>query len=176
MPQIAQRGCAQHRHGGREAEHVRELLLISLFTPELVVAVLHPPAAVHAGGLDMPERIRRDPDARPGWRDGQRADALQGRRVSDRAASDVEIGKRCPGPHAGKPGSARVAAVQARYGSWPGSVRHVATTSFPLHGGSHNPEATTVPSMERFRVLTLGCRRVRFLGCNFCGMPSASAS
>ncbi len=75
--QVLQGGRPQRGERAGEPQHVGELLGVSLLSPELVVAVLGPAPAVHAGGLDVSQRVRRDPDVRPGGRDGQRADARQ---------------------------------------------------------------------------------------------------
>ena len=52
-PQVLQRGRPQRRERAGEPQHVGKLLRVSLLSPELVVAVLGPATAVHAGGLDM---------------------------------------------------------------------------------------------------------------------------
>ena len=75
--QVLHSGRPQRRQNAGEPQHVKELLGVALFAPLLVVAVLGPAPAVHAGGLDVPQRVRRDPDVRPGRWDRQRADALQ---------------------------------------------------------------------------------------------------
>ena len=99
----------QVRHGGRpqrgqnagEPQHVKEFLSVALFAPLLVVAVLGPAPAVHAGGLDVPQRVRRDPDVLPGRWDRQRTDALQYLPLRDLCARRVAVPETFAAPFAG---------------------------------------------------------------------------
>jgi hypothetical protein len=128
-PQVGRGGRAQAGQGAGEAQHVRELLRVALLAPQLVVAVLGAAAAVHAGGLDVPERVRRDPDAGPGGRDGQRPDPQQRGRLGDRRPGRVEVGRPAGAPLPGDARAARVAADQALDGG--GQRRCVVTHSEP---------------------------------------------
>jgi hypothetical protein len=74
--EIPQRRRPQRGQRIGEPEHVRELLLLALLTPHAVVAVLGPAPAVDACGLDVAQRIRRDPDVCPGRRDAKGSDAV----------------------------------------------------------------------------------------------------
>ena len=99
----------QVRHGSRpqrwqnagEPQHVNELLGVALFAPLLVVAVLGPAPTVHAGGLDMPQRVRRDPDVRPGRWDRQRADAPHRLPLRDLCPRRVAVPETFPAPFTG---------------------------------------------------------------------------
>ena len=108
--QVLKRGRPQRRERAGEPQHVGKLLGVSLLSPEVVVAVLGPAAAVYAGGLDVSKRVRRDPDARPGGRDGKRADALQGLGVRDIPARRIAVPEAFPGL---EPGDARTARITA---------------------------------------------------------------
>src|SRR5580700_2701725 len=111
--QVRHGGRPQRRQNAGEPQHVKELLSVALFAPLLVVAVLDPAPAVHAGGLDVAQRVRRDPDVRPGRRDHQRADALQRLPLRDLRARRVAVPETFPTPLAGDPRATRIAACQA---------------------------------------------------------------
>jgi hypothetical protein len=113
VPQVLRGGRPQPGQRAGEPEHVPELLGVALLPPELMVEVLEPALAVGARGLDVAERIRRDPDVRPGGRDPQRPDPVQRRRVADLSAGLVQIPEAVPGPDPGDAGTVRVAAHQA---------------------------------------------------------------
>ena len=108
--QVLQGGRPQRRERAGEPQHVSKLLGVSLLSPQLVVAVLGPASAVHAGGLDVSQRVRRDPDVRPGGRDRQRADAPQRLGVRDIRARRVAVPETFPGL---EPGDARTAQITA---------------------------------------------------------------
>src|SRR5487761_116445 len=108
--QVLQRGRPQRRERAGEPQHVGKLLRVSLLSPEPVVAVLGPATAVHAGGLDVSKRVRRDPDARPGGRDGYRADAQQRLGVRNVRARPVAVPETFRGL---EPRDARTAQVTA---------------------------------------------------------------
>ena len=81
------------RERGPERDHALVLGLVADLSPPCVVAVLLPPAGVTAGGLNVTVRIGTDPDVLPRRRDDDRANALEGRAIPDRAAPRVEIEK-----------------------------------------------------------------------------------
>ena len=112
-PQVAERCRAQPRQGAREPQHVLELLLVALLPPELVIAVLGPAATVDAGGLDVAERVGRDPHPAPGRRNHQRADPAECRRIGNRVTRRIPVDPAVTGPRTGDPGRARIAARQA---------------------------------------------------------------
>ena len=91
VPQVVRGGRPQPGQRVGEPEHVPELLGVALLPPEPVVEVLEPALAVGARGLDVAERVRRDPDVRPGGRDPQRPDPVQRRGVGDLRAGRVEV-------------------------------------------------------------------------------------
>src|ERR1700691_5080178 len=72
MAQVLRGGCPQLRQRASKAQHMRELLSLTLLTPHLVVAVLGPASAVDAGGLDVAKGVGRDPDVLPCRRDAER--------------------------------------------------------------------------------------------------------
>jgi hypothetical protein len=92
---------------------VRELLGVPLGTPERVVAVLPAAAAVDAGGLDVAERVGRDPDVAPRRRDGQLADAPQLVRGRHAGPVRVAVGEAAVDGHAPDAGTVDVAADEA---------------------------------------------------------------
>src|SRR3954453_5855086 len=79
--------------GLAEGDHAAELGLVAPLPPFGVVAVLLAPAGVAPGRLQVAVRAGADPDVRPGRRDGQLADALQGLLVPDRAPLGVDVGE-----------------------------------------------------------------------------------
>src|SRR3954471_17995258 len=79
--------------GLAEGDHAAELGLVAHLPPFGVVAVLLAPAGVAPGRLQVAVRAGADPDVRPGRRDGQLADALQGLLVPDRAPLGVDVGE-----------------------------------------------------------------------------------
>src|ERR1700730_8425939 len=81
--QVVYGGRPQRGQRAGEPQHVSELLGVALLSPQPVVQVLGPAPAIHAGRLDVAERVRRDPDVLPGGRDPQRADAVQGQALPD---------------------------------------------------------------------------------------------
>jgi hypothetical protein len=113
VPQVPRGGRSQPGQRAGEPEHVPELLGVALLPPELVVEVLEPALAVGARGLDVAERVRRDPDVGPGGRDPECPDPLQRRGVGDLRPGQVEVPEAVPGPDPGDAGTVRVAAHQA---------------------------------------------------------------
>jgi len=69
---------------------------------------------VHAGCLEVAERIRADPYVPPGGRDRQRSDPSHGGRVCQRTTVDVEVGESGAGSDPRKSGQRRVGAVKLR--------------------------------------------------------------
>lgn len=114
--------AAQVPHGGRpqrgqrvgEPEHVREFLGIALLAPHLVISVLGPAPAVDARGLDVAERIGRDPDVVPGRRDAERGDTLHRLGIADLGARGIAIAETSAPPLAVDPRTVRVTADQPR--------------------------------------------------------------
>src|SRR6185437_11926347 len=112
MPQIVRGGRPQPGERVGEPEHVPELLGVALLPPEPVVEVLDPVLAVGARGLDVAERIRRDPDVRPGRRDPQRPDPVQRGGVRYLRPRRVEIAEAALAPDPADAGPVRIAAYQ----------------------------------------------------------------
>ena len=117
-PITVQVAAAEISHGGRpqrgqrggELEHVRELLGVALLTPQLVVEVLGPSPAVYARGLDMTERVWRDPNVLPGRRNGERTDPPQCLGVRDILTQGIAVPKAFSGRLTADPRTARFAA------------------------------------------------------------------
>jgi hypothetical protein len=112
--EIRHRGRAQRGQRVGEPEHVRELLDVTLLTPYLVVPVLGPAPAVDAGGLNVAQRIGRDPDVLPGWRDAKSAEAAKCLGTRDLQAGGIVIPEVAGDPLPGDPRTVRVAADQPR--------------------------------------------------------------
>jgi hypothetical protein len=91
-----------------------EFLRISLLSPQLVIAVLGSAAAIHARGLDVTERIRRDPDASPAWRERKRPDALQCCQVSDLRPGRIAVNEGTCYSGSADTGAARICADEPR--------------------------------------------------------------
>ena len=94
---------------GRRRARVRTRACFSLVTgqpPLLVVEVLPPPGGVGADGLDVPVRIRADPDVLPRRRDDERRDPLR----ASRRPPGGRPRRRTTSPSHGGAGSAPAAA------------------------------------------------------------------
>jgi hypothetical protein len=76
-----------------EREHAVELRFVALRSEFRVVAVLLAAARVPRGYLQVSVRMRADPHARPGGRNRQRADALQGGFIPDGPPVGTGIGE-----------------------------------------------------------------------------------
>src|ERR1700733_7173161 len=82
---------AQPRQGAAEGAQTLILALVADGAPIGGVAVLLAPALVAAGRLDVAARIGADPDVRPGRRDDQPGDAIEGLGVAHRLAGRVAV-------------------------------------------------------------------------------------
>src|SRR5579864_2934850 len=74
-----------------ERDHALELGLVAYGAPQGMVAVLLATLRVFTGGLDVRQRIGRDPDVRPGRWDRQRMNADQRLRISDCVSIGVNV-------------------------------------------------------------------------------------
>ncbi len=87
------------RKGGREIERTHELPAVPRHTPQRVIQVLPAPGTVDPHGLDVRERVGRDPHVLPGGRDHEIVDPLTiglGRRVPcriDRSGTPTPIAR-----------------------------------------------------------------------------------
>ena len=111
-----------------------ELLGIALLPPHLVISVLGPAPAVDARGLDVAERIGRDPDVVPGLRDAERGNAFHRFGIADLGARVIAIAETSARPLAVNPRTVRDAAVSpgtAAAGSDASALitRHLASTA-----------------------------------------------
>ena len=103
LAQVPRHALAQFRQRGGEIEDMQEFRQLPPFPPAGVVDVLLAAAGVATGRLDVPVRIRADPDVGPGGRNDQALDP-RSRLFSDGPALAVEIGEAMPGsapPQAG---------------------------------------------------------------------------
>ena len=97
LPQLGKRA--------REIDHRVELLPVAALAPAVVVAVLLASPRVHPGRLDVPQRVRADPDLLPGRRDGECPDPLDDVVVLDPLARRVvEVLEAPPPPPASDSG------------------------------------------------------------------------
>ena len=97
---------AQPRQRLREARHLVELLGVPAGAPGVVVAVLLAPRGVDAGGLQVPVRIRTDPDVLPRRRDAELADAVDHLALGDALAGfAVVVREAAPRGAPGDPGA-----------------------------------------------------------------------
>jgi len=69
--------AAQLRQRGAECNHAREFIVAAHLLPARVVAVLFAAAGIAPGGLQVPARVRADPDILVGGRDAQARNAGQ---------------------------------------------------------------------------------------------------
>ena len=121
---------------------MRELQGIALLAPERVVQVLGAALAVHAGCLDVAQRVGRDPDVLPGGRDPQRADALQGLRGRDQRPRLVQVPEAVLASLPDHAGMARVTAYQARDGGGRRRVKSHDTRAYAQwDNGRDDPDA-----------------------------------
>jgi hypothetical protein len=74
FPQMPDDYLAKAGQGGAELQHPVMLFLITLFAPQVVVAVLAAARRVRPGRLDVSRRIGADPYVLPGRRDHQGPD------------------------------------------------------------------------------------------------------
>ena len=115
LGEVLRRGSADDRQRAREAEHLVELLLVAPSAPLRVVEVLPPSRRVRAHRLDVAEGVGADPDALPGGRDDELADALEHLLVVDPLAVFVQIFEPAPAAAPEDPGARAVAAAQTRH-------------------------------------------------------------
>ena len=108
--EVGHRGGPQRGQRAGEPQHVRELLGVALLTPHLVVAVLGPAPAVDARGLDVAQRVGRDPDVLPGRRDAEGTDACSVSAARDLRAGGIAIAEPAADPVSGNPRPVRVTA------------------------------------------------------------------
>jgi hypothetical protein len=83
--------CPQCRQRGSELDHAPVLRLVAHSTPARMVTVLLASARIAAGGLQVSERVRTDPDVAPGRRDRERFDAVQLALVAQRRAGCGDV-------------------------------------------------------------------------------------
>jgi hypothetical protein len=95
---LARRGEAT-----REQRHVLVLLAVAQDAPARVVEVLPPPAGIRADRLQVPVRVRADPDISPRRWDHQIPDALHLDGVVDPRAVLVEVDEPAPAAPARPP-------------------------------------------------------------------------
>src|SRR4051794_30601506 len=108
VPHVRQRLC--------EANHRVELLAILPLAPFLVVQVLLAPGVVHAGCLDVAQRVRADPDVLPRGRDSELGDPLEDLRIGDAATLRVEVLEALAAPAAGQAGTGAVGSPETSHG------------------------------------------------------------
>ena len=108
----AKHALAHRWQGPGESEHVLELRLGLLLTPQLVVAVLATAGRVHAGGLEVTERVRADPNIPPRRRNRQRSNPRDSGRVYQRSSVDVEVDEPNVGGDPDDSGKRRVGSVK----------------------------------------------------------------
>ena len=89
--QIAHHATTKDRQRAPEGEESAVLGRVTHLRPSRVIAILLASALVAAGGLHVAVGALADPDARPGRRDHQRADARERRGVADDAALRIAI-------------------------------------------------------------------------------------
>ena len=92
---------------GKRLGEVGQPLVLRLVTdrpPTLVIAVLLAPARVPARCLDVPERVRRDPDVVPCRRDRERTYPPQLTFIADRLAARVDVDESTTLPTPANPG------------------------------------------------------------------------
>ena len=150
---VPQGRLAQPGQRQREPEHVRELLLVPVLAPPVVVAVLGPVPAIDPGGLDVAERVGRDPHLLPRGRQDQGADPLERFRRGDRRAGRIPVGEAVRGLLPGDARPARITAMQPGHGGLVRALRRrrdgrrrragAGHRSAPL--GGYGPPWPTVP-------------------------------
>ncbi len=116
MSQVPQGSRTQRGQRACEPEHVVELLDVTLLSPQLVVSILGPSAAVHAERLDVAERIRGYPHAVPGWRNRKHPDPGQRIQVGDLSTRRLHIPDCAPNPDSPDAWQTRVTAMKTRNG------------------------------------------------------------
>ena len=85
QPQVRGDTPAQRRQRLAEPDHARVLRAVALLAPARVIPILLAPAGVPPRRLQVAVGLGTDPDAGPGGRDRQLADAFQGDGVDDAA-------------------------------------------------------------------------------------------
>ena len=110
--QVAPHPLAQHRQPPGHLQHVVELRLVLLLPPLRVVDVLLAPGRVDPDRLDVPVRMRRDPDVLPGRRDDQLPQPGQDIRIPHRSPGRVDEEPTPPAPTPPVPRSTRVTTPQ----------------------------------------------------------------
>ena len=111
--EVLLRRPADTRQRARKPQHLVELLLVAPGPPLLVVEVLPPAGRIGSDRLDVPERVRTDPDVLPGRRDDELADALEDLLVLDPLAVLVQVLEAAASPAAEDSGPRAVAAAQS---------------------------------------------------------------
>src|SRR5206468_7729395 len=81
------RALANPRQLPRERQQPAVFHLVADVAPARVIAILLPAARVAPDGLDMPARIRTNPDISPSRWNDQRLDSTEHRRILDRTAA-----------------------------------------------------------------------------------------
>jgi hypothetical protein len=89
--QVLAQAPTQPGQGRTELHDPVVLALAAGLDPARVVAVLLAPARIAAGGLQVTARVHADPHLGVGRRNGQRADARQGRRIAHRMALPIAV-------------------------------------------------------------------------------------
>ena len=107
-----QHALTHRRQGAGESEHVLELRVGLLLAPQIVVAVLATACRVHAGCLEVAERVRADPYIPPRGRDRQRSNPSESGRVCQRSSVDVKVGEPGAGSDPRKSRKRRVGPVK----------------------------------------------------------------
>jgi hypothetical protein len=94
--EVAAHRAPDARERARDLDQRLELVRAAIGRPVGVVAVLLAPTLVVTGRLEVAVRVRADPHARPGRRQDQRRDALEGLAVAHRPPVRVAIGEALP--------------------------------------------------------------------------------
>jgi hypothetical protein len=84
--QIPRNPGSNFRQAFTEQNHAMVLRAIECFSPARVVAVLFATSCIPAYRLDMPVRVRGNPDIGPCWRDGQAPNTLECFGIANKAA------------------------------------------------------------------------------------------
>src|SRR6185295_16025770 len=89
--QVRRRSLADPRQGLGERDQTAVLDLVPHLAPFRVIAVLLAPAGVASRRLQMPTRVRANPDILPRRRNRQRSNPLQLGRIGDRSPVRPDI-------------------------------------------------------------------------------------
>src|SRR5205814_1186755 len=98
-----------------ERDHALELAVVADAAPARVVAVLLASARIAAGGLQVAAGVGAYPHVAVGGRHGERADALERRRVGYAASVGVAVRKSRRGPAAADAGLAVIDVDQSGF-------------------------------------------------------------